>query len=218
MDELIARARALAGVELGLVADALGHRVPPDATRAKGWVGEVVEDALGAGAGSRPVPDFERLGVELKTVPVDARGRPRESTYVTTFALGDVDEPHFSRTHLARKLSHVLFVPVEARPELPIAVRRVGTPLSWRPDPETWAALEQDWRAFQTRAARGEVDRISSDLGEILQIRPKGADARDTTWAPGAAGERVRTMRRGFYLRPGFVLRLFEAAFLLPAP
>ena len=90
--ELLARAEQLAGRTLGQLAGDLGAEVPPDLRHAKGWVGQLIERALGATAGSRAEPDFQHLGVELKTLPVDRRGRPLETTFVCTIALSEVGE------------------------------------------------------------------------------------------------------------------------------
>jgi DNA mismatch repair protein MutH len=87
--ELLRTASALAGRTLAAVARINGIDVPADLRRAKGWVGELLEKALGATAQSRPVPDFEHLGIELKTVPLNARLLPQESTYVSTVPLTD---------------------------------------------------------------------------------------------------------------------------------
>ncbi|MEO1233345.1 MAG: MutH/Sau3AI family endonuclease [Myxococcota bacterium] len=214
--ELLRRARALAGWSLSSLADSLGHSVPLDATRAKGWVGQLIEDALGAAAGNRAVPDFERLGVELKTVPVDARGHPRESTYVTTLPLAELDSTTFAQSSLHKKLAAVLFVPVEADPKLPLGVRQVGSPFLWRPDASVWALIESDWSRFSAEVRAGRVEHIGPKVGELLQVRPKGADARETTRTIDAEGRERRTMRRGLYLRPTFVLSLFRGHFHMP--
>lgn len=214
----MARARSLAGLTLRALADATGHQLPPDTTRAKGWVGQVVEDALGAAAGSRAVPDFEALGIELKTVPIDARGRPRESTYVTTLPLAELRADQLEQSSLRKKLARVLFIPVEASPELPLSVRRVGSPLLWTPSPEDFEQLDADWTAFAELVEAGRVEDIGPELGEVLQVRPKGANAAERTWAPGPDGVPIRTMRRGLYLRPRFVHALFLRSFHMPAP
>lgn len=185
--------------------------------RAKGWVGQLVEDALGAAAGNRPVPDFERIGVELKTVPVDPRGYPRESTYVTSLPLSELGDVTFVQSNLQKKLAKVLFVPVEAHPNLPLPVRRLGMPLLWRPSEADHAALAADWEAFAAKVRAGEVDSIGPRMGEVLQVRPKGADAQDHATAVDAEGRAQRTMRRGLYLRPGFVRNLFARHFHMPA-
>lgn len=111
--ELLSRARALAGVTLGELSTRLGLSAPPDLRRAKGFVGQVVEAALGATAGSRAQPDFAEIGVELKTLPVDRRGRPAESTFVCTIDLGEVGDVEWEHSWVRRKLSRVLWVPVE---------------------------------------------------------------------------------------------------------
>ena len=61
-EELRLRARRLAGWTLSDLAAHLGERVPLDLRRAKGWVGEALERALGATSGSQPEPDFPHLG------------------------------------------------------------------------------------------------------------------------------------------------------------
>ncbi|HEY6477136.1 MAG TPA: MutH/Sau3AI family endonuclease, partial [Polyangia bacterium] len=82
LDALLAHARALVGVELSELADALGLPVPVGNVRTKGWSGQVIEQELGATVGGARGPDFAALGVELKTVPVDENLEPLESTAV----------------------------------------------------------------------------------------------------------------------------------------
>lgn len=61
--ELLERARRLAGRRIAEIAESLGLEVPADLRRHKGWVGNLIEKALGVTAGSAPVPDFEPLGI-----------------------------------------------------------------------------------------------------------------------------------------------------------
>ena len=60
--ELEQRASELSGLTLGALAERLGRAVPCDLKRAKGFIGTLLEQALGATAGSRAAPDFEALG------------------------------------------------------------------------------------------------------------------------------------------------------------
>lgn len=71
--ELLAKAQWIAGFTLGEIAEQLNMTVPPDLRRDKGWVGMLIETALGAKAGSKPEQDFAHLGIELKTIPVNER-------------------------------------------------------------------------------------------------------------------------------------------------
>lgn len=55
---LLERAQQIAGLTLGELAAELHHPVPPNLKRDKGWVGTLIEIALGANAGSKAEQDF----------------------------------------------------------------------------------------------------------------------------------------------------------------
>lgn len=209
--ELLSRAEALAGRSLAELAAAAGQPVPDDLRRAKGWAGQLVEAHLGATAGSLSEPDFQLIGVELKTLPVDAAGRPRESTYVCTVPLEPAAAPVWETSCVCDKLRRVLWVPVEAEPGLLPAERRVGWPLLWSPSDGEERALRADWEELMDRVCLGELESVTAHDGTVLQIRPKAASSRSRRWGVGATGERVRTLPRGFYLRAGFTASILAA-------
>lgn len=214
-DELLARADALAGRRFAWIAAGLGRAVPDDLTRHKGWVGQLVEHALGGAAGSSAGPDFPRLGIELKTIPVDAQGVPRETTFVCTATLRELGDQPWGDSPVRKKLARVLWVPVEAAPDIPLARRRVGAPYLWSPSPEEDAALAADWDELSGLVADGFVESITAHRGAWLQIRPKAANSRKRTWAEDDDGDLVRTLPRGFYLRRDFTARLLARHFIV---
>ncbi len=214
--ELLARAEALAGHRLGDLAVWLDLDVPADLRRHKGWVGQLLELALGAESGSLAEPDFPQLGIELKSLPVDAQGRPRESTYVCTAPLEAVTRGAWEESWLARKLARVLWVPVEAEAALPLAERRIGTPLLWSPDAEEATLLRRDWEELTERICHGELAAITARFGEVLQIRPKAAHSRVLTRTVNSEGELEWVNPRGFYLRPHFTGAILRRHFDLP--
>jgi DNA mismatch repair protein MutH len=202
--DLSARAEAIAGERLDRVAERLGVPVPPDLRHHKGWVGNLAERALGASAGSRPQPDFEGLGVELKTLPVDPGGRPYESTFVCTIAPAELSEVEWEASHVKRKLSRVLWIPVEGDRRRPLGERRFGSPLLWSPDPEELAALRFDWEELAGLVARFGSDAITAHSGRFLQIRPKARDSLARRRAFDTEGAAIDALPRGFYLRTSF--------------
>jgi DNA mismatch repair protein MutH len=211
--ELLERARTLAGRRLADVARAEGLAVPAELRRAKGFVGQLVERALGATAASRAGPDFALLGVELKTLPVDARGRPVESTFVCTIPLVRVGDIEWLDSPVHAKLRRVLFVPVEGERERPVAERRVGEPFLWSPNAEEEADLKFDWDELSGRIGRGDVESITGHLGRCLQVRPKAADSHARRVARDAEGVAFAALPRGFYLRATFTERVVRARF-----
>ena len=197
--ELLARCRALAGKTLGQVARELAVAVPPDQKRHKGWTGELAERCLGATASTRAEPDFQLLGVELKTVPIDRRGLPRESTYICTLTLSELTGASWRNSTVKKKLTRVLWLPVEADPALPLRQRRFGEARIWGPTPEQESVLETDWEEIMELVTTGELDRLSSSQGRYLQVRPKAANA-----AALGPYDQGMTLPRGFYLRSSF--------------
>lgn len=213
--ELLARAHGLAGTTLAQLAATLNQTVPQALHHAKGWPGQLIEQALGATAASRPEPDFQLIGVELKTVPVNRRGRPRESTYVCTVALDQRDGVHWEDSLVYKKLRRVLWIPLEAEPAIPLPQRRLGAPLLWSPNPEETAVLRRDWEELMELVSLGRLDQISSRHGEVLQIRPKAANARALRKTTDEEGIPLLTLPRGFYLRSLFTAALLARHFVL---
>lgn len=207
---LLARAEALAGHTLGWLAAELSVAVPDDLRRDKGFIGNLVEAALGATAGSRAEPDFPHLGVELKTLPVDRRGRPRESTYVCTAPLDGSLAHTWDDSWVRHKLARVLWVPIVGSPDVSVGDRIMGAPILWSPTPEEEAVLRADWESLTEAIGLGETWQLRGRKGKALQLRPKAAHAREMKWVLDDEGEWAQVNPRGFYLRPSFTRGVLE--------
>lgn len=209
--ELLARAATLTGRTLRQIAGALGIPVPRRLGHAKGWIGTLMERYLGAGAGALPEPDFAGFGIELKTLPVGKDGRPQESTYICTVSLRPAPHTGWENSLVKRKLSRVLWIPVEADPAIPVAERRIGGALLWSPDRNQEMILRQDWEELMEKVMLGNLDQLSARLGQYLQIRPKARDAKSLRTGTDAAGRFIKTLPRGFYLRVSFTQQILDA-------
>jgi DNA mismatch repair protein MutH len=213
--ELMTRARALSGLTLAQIAGRFSLDAPPDLRRAKGFVGALVERALGASAGSRSAPDFESLGIELKTLPVDARGRALESTFVCTIPLMEIGQVEWLSSRVRRKLSRVLWVPVEGERRIAVGERRIGEPLLWSLPPETESKLRFDWEELAGIIGRGDVETITGHIGRCLQIRPKARDSHARRRGVDIDGARFAALPRGFYLRATFTSDILRQHYAL---
>ncbi|HIF9085310.1 TPA: DNA mismatch repair endonuclease MutH [Photobacterium damselae] len=213
-NELLQRAQELAGLTLGELAYQAGIVVPPDLRRDKGWVGQLLEWHLGASAGSKPVPDFAELGIELKTIPIGYNGKPLETTFVCVAPLIGVQGLSWQQSHIRHKLARVLWIPVEGERDLPLADRHVGSPLIWSPSAQEEAQLQQDWEELMDMIVLGQVEQITARHGEVLQLRPKAANSKALTEAYGANGQPIKTLPRGFYLKTTFTAAILERYFI----
>lgn len=213
IDELMRRAYDMAGLTLGQLAHSHGFSTPENLKRDKGWVGQLIEYELGALAGSRPEPDFLHLGIELKTIPVDRRGKPIETTYVTVAPLIDIQGLTWESSVVCHKLQTVLWVPIQGDRDIPVSQRQIGTPILWSPNEIELALLKQDWEEIMEFVALGEVRQLTARHGEVLQLRPKGANSRSVTQSIGKDGSFQMTNPRGFYLKIPFTHSILLNAF-----
>ncbi|PLC58519.1 DNA mismatch repair endonuclease MutH [Photobacterium carnosum] len=212
--ELLYRAHQLAGMTLGELAAIAGIIPPPDLKRDKGWVGQLLEWHLGATAGSKPIPDFIELGIELKTIPISYQGKPLETTFVCVAPLIGVQGLQWRSSHIRQKLARVLWVPVEGERDIPLEDRHVGSALLWSPNAEEEAQLQQDWEELMDMIVLGQVETITGRHGEVLQLRPKAANSKVLTEAYGANGQPIKTLPRGFYLKKQFTSQLLQRHFI----
>jgi DNA mismatch repair protein MutH len=209
---LLRRARALGGATLAQIAAHVGWAVPEETRRAKGWIGELMERALGAPRSSAPEPDFAVLGIELKTLPVDGRGRPLESTHVCTVGQTELEACTWENSLVRRKLARVLWLPVVGARGSRLGGRRVGHAFLWSPSPIEETALRTDWAELTELLTLGDHDRIRGEFGTCLQVRPKAAHGRAVASAYGSDGAPTVTLPRGFYLRAHFTAAILAAA------
>lgn len=200
--ELLSRCLKLSGITFSTLATHYHQKLPPSLTQAKGLIGQLLEYALGASAGNQPEPDFPNLGIELKTIPIDCKGQPRESTYVCTAPINlKAEIESWENSRVRKKLSRVLWVPVEADPEIPLPERRIGIAQLWSPDSKTEAILQQDWEELTLMLHLGQTDNLSAKIGTYLQIRPKAAHSRILNPGINEHGEEILINPKGFYLK-----------------
>lgn len=211
LEQLLSQAQSIAGLTFGELADELHIPVPPDLKRDKGWVGMLLERALGATAGSKAEQDFSHLGVELKTLPINAEGYPLETTFVSLAPLVQNSGVKWENSHVRHKLSCVLWMPIEGSRHIPLRERHIGAPILWKPTAEQERQLKQDWEELMDLIVLGKLDQITARIGEVMQLRPKGANSRSVTKGIGKNGEIIDTLPLGFYLRKEFTANILNA-------
>lgn len=209
-NELVRRAQALAGLTLGQLAHQQNIQVPEKLNKEKGWVGLLLEQVLGASAGSKPIPDFPHLGVELKSLPIDRNGKPLETTFVCVAPLTGLIGATWQNSHIKNKLAKVLWVPVIAERGIPVSERIIATPFIWSPNEDDEALLSHDWQELTDMIVLGEVENINGKHGQVLQLRPKAANSQAKTKAFNKNGQPFMTLPRGFYLKTAFTHQIIQ--------
>lgn len=209
--ELLATTKSLAGVTIGELAKRFQFNMPENPTHAKGLLGQLLERALGAYAGSQSVPDFTQLGIELKTLPINQLGKVLETTYVCVVPMRPTPDLVWRKSAVYQKLAHVLWLPIQA--DAPIAERKIGSGFLWQMPLAIEAILKQDWEELMEEVVMGRVEMLTAKQGVYLQVRPKAHDSSVRTQSIGEEGQMIQALPKGFYLRTTFTQRLLNEYF-----
>jgi DNA mismatch repair protein MutH len=213
--QLLLRAQSIAGLTLQQLADDLGLKVPDSLKKNKGWIGNLLELALGATAGSKPQQDFPELGIELKSIPIDNAGKPLETTYVCITPLTGIGGLTWQQSNICNKLRKVLWIPILSERSLAIGDRQIGSPFIWQPTQAEQQLMQQDWEELMELIALGQIATITAKIGQVLQLRPKAANSKALTPAIGSDGTQIMTLPRGFYLKIPFTHQILKNQFNL---
>lgn len=210
IEELMQRARDMAGLTLGQLADEHNLQTPTSLVRDKGWIGQLMELELGATAGSKPQQDFLHLGVELKTIPLSQNGKPLETTYVCVAPLTNINGLTWEHSLVCHKLQQVLWIPIQGDRKIAVKDRQIGTPILWRPNQQELRQLQQDWEEIMEQIALGKAEKLTARHGEVLQLRPKAANSKVVTESIAENGQIKLINPRGFYLKTQFTAQIIS--------
>ena len=209
-NELIERCTAIEGLSFGQLGMDLELFIPSNPNHRKGWVGQALELVLGADASNKAAPDFQHLGIELKTLPIARSGKPTESTFITSIPLLTIHQQNWKSSQCYAKLKRILWIPVEGDTDIPYAQRRIGQGFLWSPDLHQETILAADWNYLTLQIATGQLETIDATAGEYLQVRPKAANGKSLCYGYDNEGNKIKTLPRGFYLRSHFTWKIIS--------
>ena len=210
VNELLNKCDSINGLSFLQLSNLLNFKIPILPIHRKGWLGKAMEIILGTDAGNQSLPDFQHLNIELKTIPVNLRYYPCESTFITHIPLGSVHQQSWLNSQCYAKLKCILWIPVEGDITIPFIQRRIGKAFLWTPTVEQELVLANDWQELTNMISMGYLDEIHAGIGEYLQIRPKAANSKSLCHAFDRNGNKTLTMPRGFYLRALFTKTLLR--------
>ena len=184
--------------------------LPKNQLNAKGWVGQLIERHLGADAYNQACPDFTHLGIELKTLPLNDKLEPKESTFLCSAPnhLSALLET-WESSHLYQKLKQIVWVPIEGNHPV-FYKRHIGKPFFWTMQGEEEQILRQDWLDLTDLLYLGKIEELTAHQGVYLQVRPKAAHGKILQARYNSSDEMCLQGPKGFYLRASFTKQLLN--------
>jgi DNA mismatch repair protein MutH len=194
---------------VGSVARELNIQIPAIPTKTKGLVGQLVERYLGVANNNVASVDLAELGIELKTIPVNAALKPLESTYVCTVE-SNQRALTWQDSWVCKKLNKVLWVPILIKPQSPLGDNIILEPIMWQPSPEINAILEQDFRELMDLFYLGQASLLTAKYGTYLHIRPKAANSHMVVDYLDSNNVYTKIVPKGFYLRTQLTKQIMQ--------
>lgn len=184
----------------------LRDRFTPHVTDAAKNLASTATRALLGADGGRQLEAFDRLGVTVRTVRVDASNlRPFEAVSFAAIDFEEVATTPFEASPLQQQLNAILFTVFTATRSQGVRDARLWTSFLWRPTAEDLEIIEEEYEAFRHAIATRPPDAWPrSSETTILHVRPHGRNKQDRRPLP-TGGDHVRS---AFWLNQGYLQRL----------
>ncbi len=164
----------------------------------RGYVGEKAHGRSG---------DFDRFGIELKTVPMDGKGRPVESMSFPSFVHEELQYETWEDSDLLGRLNRLLIVPVRRSKGQDQADAVVLRAFFWSPPEAELVGISKEWERYRQLISTGMSRNLpKASETEFIHVRPKARDARDRDPAPGG----FDVVRKCFWLNADYVERIIR--------
>lgn len=174
---------------------------------AKGYFGQLVERAyFGIENNSRSGPDFEEVGLELKTSPLKQTGKDRYVSkerlvlgIINYFELLDQD---FESSDFWHKNSSILLIfYLHEKEKLPIEyiIKIVG---EWGFASDDFEIIKKDWLHIKSMVEKGMAHELSEGQTYYLGACTKGANSKTLRGQPKS---KTKAMQRALSFKQGYV-------------
>lgn len=208
LDSIIRYAAKLTGYSLK---DVLGKESGLVGGRnTKGYFGQLIEsDYFFIENNSRPLPDFEKVGMELKVTPMKkTKGRlvSKERLVLGIIDYNDVPKRHFNT--FTDKNSHILIIFYLWSSGTDLYDYKVLKVVDWKPSEEDLRIIKEDWDIIEGYILRGEAHLLSERHTKFLAACTKGAghggDLRSQPFS------KVMAKQRALSFKPSYMTSLFH--------
>lgn len=178
--------------------------------RTKGYFGQMIESGyFFIDNNSLPLPDFQKVGMELKVSPMKETKDglvSKERLVLGIINYNDVPVKHFRI--FTDKNSHILIVFYLWYPEMDVYDYMVLKVVDWRPSAEDLRMIKEDWDIIESYVIRGEAHLLSERHTKYLAACTKGVGhGEDLRQQPNST---EMAKQRALSFKASFVTSIFK--------
>lgn len=181
-------------------------RVPD---KAKSFCSMVIRRCLGAKSPNARIEEFEKMGISIKTVRLDAKRTPREAmSFPKIDYMGIVDED-WEDSDFNSQIQRLFIVPLHTQGRKETKKDILGKAFFWSPSKEQLKIIKKEWEGYRDEIKAGRADSLTvASKTKLIHVRPHARDSKDTENAPG--GKNV--VKKCFWFNRSFVKNLIETS------
>lgn len=179
-------------------------------TRTKGFFGQILEtDYFHLTNNSQPVPDFDAVGMELKSTPIKETSHglvPKERLVLCIIDFNEVPEKGFDL--FLDKNSHILIIFYLWKEGQDVYDYRILKVVDWKPSESDLRIIKEDWDVIEGYILRGEAHLLSERHTKFLAACTKGAGhGADMRTQPFSD---VPAKQRALSFKPAYMASIFN--------
>ncbi len=173
-------------------------------TGTKGYFGQLIEsDYFYIENNSKPVPDFDKVGMELKVTPMKRLAKGLVSKERLVLNIIDYNDVPLKRFHtFTDKSSHILIVFYLWSSGSDLYDYKVLKVVDWRPSENDLRIIKEDWDIIEGYILRGEAHLLSEKHTKFLAACTKGAghggDLRTQPFSDILAKQRALSLKQSY--------------------
>jgi DNA mismatch repair protein MutH len=201
-----ARFEPFFGMSLGDIAKRFGYQKKSPKSFTRQLAMRIISN------GGESVPELEKAGVELKTVRLNKKGRPREAMSFPGFKpLEIIDEDWENSNFFHRIESRFLFVVFRQDED---GIERLESAVYWNMPYLDRLEAKRVWEETKKRIIDNVPNLPRSSESHVAHVRPKAKNALDT-WPTPQGGTRVKQC---FWLNRDYIREVLSAINIMSDP
>jgi DNA mismatch repair protein MutH len=151
------------------------------------------------------IPELEKAGIEMKTIRLNARGRPREAMSFPGFKYLEIVDQEWEESSFFEKLeSRFLFVVFQ---EDESGVERLQRVTYWNMPYQDRLEAQRVWEDTKRRVQIDASDLPRTRESRVAHVRPKAANAKDTIPTP----QGTMLVKKCFWLNSSYIAEVLSS-------
>jgi DNA mismatch repair protein MutH len=175
--------------------------------KSKSFCAMVIRRCLGAKSPNSRIEEFEKMGIAIKTVRLDADGNPREAMSFPKMDYMDIADEEWEDSDFFSQIQRLFIVPLYSKGRTQTKEDVLGEAFFWSPMMEQMKTIKEEWEMYRDEIKAGKADSLTvASKTLMVHVRPHALDSDDKEEAPG--GKMV--VKKCFWFNKGFVKNIIE--------